>query len=154
MASMLTIRRLAQRQSVCRVIPQLYSIRRAAFSSIATGQESMVDQGSPDLTQSKKTQTPSNYKPLPKVDKLIPKEPHSRLVSLYNLPSTATKEDILRLARMAFHNVDTTIEESKSEAQSIHYFNCLLETYPLQSFVPPKPGITIQWASPDSVQES
>jgi hypothetical protein len=112
--NMFSIRRILQRPNTCKVLPQLYNIRRAALTSHAAAQEPIVDMSPQTSSQtSKETASPSYYKPLSKLDKFIPKEPSSKIVSIHNVPSTATKEDVLRLARLAFHDVDIPIQESE-----------------------------------------
>lgn len=112
--NMFSIRRILQRPNTCKVLPQLYNIRRAALTSHAAVQEPIVDMSPQTSSQtSKEAASPSYYKPLSKLDKFIPKEPSSKIVSIHNVPSTATKEDVLRLARLAFHDVDIPIQESE-----------------------------------------
>jgi hypothetical protein len=111
---MLSIRRLLQRPATYKSVPQLFKVQEAAFRSAAINLEQQkLDMSSPSLSQKTKAPVVENYKPLPNADVIIPREPASRLLSIQNLPNTATKEDILRLARLAFHDVDSVIQESE-----------------------------------------
>ncbi|KAI8578806.1 hypothetical protein K450DRAFT_245614 [Umbelopsis ramanniana AG] len=109
---MLSIRRLLQRPATYRAVPQLFKVQQAAFRSTAMMLEQQkVDMNSPSLSQKSKAEAVENFKPLPNADVTIPREAASRLLSIQNLPNTVTKEDILRLARLAFHDVDSVIQE-------------------------------------------
>ncbi|KAI9289635.1 hypothetical protein BC943DRAFT_356589 [Umbelopsis sp. AD052] len=109
---MLSIRRLLQRPATYKAVPQLFKVQQAAFRSAAIMLEQQkVDMNSPRLSLKSKEPAVENFKPLPNADVIIPREAASRLLSIQNLPNTVTKEDILRLARLAFHDVDSVIQE-------------------------------------------
>ncbi|KAH8547571.1 hypothetical protein BGW37DRAFT_510506 [Umbelopsis sp. PMI_123] len=110
---MFSIRHFLLRSAACKTVTQSFTIQRAAFRStaITLEQQQKIDMSSPNLSQKIKAPTGENLKPLPNVDVSISKEPASRLLSIHNLPNTATKEDILRLARLAFHDVDSVIQD-------------------------------------------
>lgn len=76
-------------------------------------EQQKVNMSSPSLSQKSQAPAAENFKPLPNTEVKLPREPASRLLSIQNLPNTATKEDILRLARLAFNDVDSAIQESE-----------------------------------------
>ncbi|KAM3584028.1 hypothetical protein VKS41_003996 [Umbelopsis sp. WA50703] len=109
---MFSIRRLITSSGSCKAIQNTYSLRRAAFSTSTTIRQEVSDLSSQPLSKTTTpTPLPANYRPLQNLDRSIPKEPFTQLVSLQNLPETATKEDILRLARQAFHDPEAPIKE-------------------------------------------
>jgi hypothetical protein len=118
---MFSIRRLITSSGSCKAIQNTYSLRRAAFSTSTTIRQEVSDLSSQPLSKTTTpTPLPANYRPLQNLDRSIPKEPFTQLVSLQNLPETATKEDILRLARQAFHDPEAPIKESKLKVQVHH----------------------------------
>lgn len=110
---MFSIRRLITSSSSCRAIQNASSLRRAALSTSTTIRQEVSDLSSQKLSNAPPKPLPANYRPLHNLNRSIPKEPFTELVSLQNLPDTATKEDILRLARQAFHDAETPVKESK-----------------------------------------
>ncbi|KAJ2960351.1 hypothetical protein NQZ79_g4350 [Umbelopsis isabellina] len=108
---MFSIRRLITSSSSCRAIQNASSLRRAALSTSTTIRQEVSDLSSQKLSNAPPKPLPANYRPLHNLNRSIPKEPFTELVSLQNLPDTATKEDILRLARQAFHDAETPIKE-------------------------------------------
>lgn len=110
---MFSIRRLITSSGSCRAVRHAYSLRRVAFSTSTTIRQEVSELPNQKLSNAPPKPLPANYRPLQNVNKSIPKEPFTELVSLQNLPDTVTKEDILRLARQAFHDAEAPIKESK-----------------------------------------